>query len=241
MLYSTRGIVIKTTKFSETSLIARIFTEQFGMQSYMIKGIRRASSNLKPAFFQPLSLLDLVVYHKQRSTLNSIKEAGYFHSYQTVSFDIRKSSIALFIQELTYKTIREEEPNPGLFDYLIRACTELDSIPAPGSSFPVLFALHLTKHLGFVPHKNYSDTRKFFNLKEGLFQETFSEEGYSLDEKLSVVWASLLETRSLFQEEVKIPAGLRNSLLEKVLVYYQLHFPGFEGIKSHQILHTVLS
>ena len=114
MLHSTRGIVIHTTKFSETSIIARIFTEQFGLQSYLIKGIRRAQSKLKPGLFQPLTILELVVYHKQNRSVQNINDATYLYPYQSIPFDIRKSSIALFINELTYKTIHEEESNPEL-------------------------------------------------------------------------------------------------------------------------------
>ena len=139
MLLSTRGIVTRTSKYSETSLIARIFTEQSGMQSFLIRGIHRSTSRIKPSMFQPLALLELVIYQKQKNSLHSLKEVGYFHPYQTLLFDIRKISIALFIQELIQKTIREEEPNPGLFDFLASTCIELDNIVSPGGLFPVVF------------------------------------------------------------------------------------------------------
>lgn len=241
MLLSTRGIVIRTTKYSETSLIARIFTEHSGMQSFLIRGIHRSTSRLKPSLFQPLALLDLVIYQKQKNSLQSIKEAGYFHPYQSILFDIRKISIALFIQELIQKTIREEEANPGMFDFLASTCIELDRGASPGGLFPVIFALRFTKYLGFAPGKNFSGDRKFFNLKEGLFQEKYSEEYTILDETLSALLNGLLEENPVVLETGAVPAKTRNLLLEKVLLYYQLHLPGFEEMKSHQVLHTVLS
>lgn len=241
MLHSTRGIVIHTTKYSETSIIARIFTEQFGMQSYLIKGIRRAQSRLKPALFQPLTILDLIVYHRQKSSLQNLKEANYLYPYQSIPFDISKSSIALFINELIYKTIREEESNPELFDFLLRTCISLDTMASPGNYYHLLFALRFTKYLGFMPQLNYSGSNKIFNMQEGTFQEVFPDHTYFLDEAQSAIFFQLFDNHAEVSENIRISANHRDLLLERILTYYQLHVPGFTGMKSPQVLHTVLS
>ena len=241
MLHSTRGIVIHTTKFSETSLIARIYTELFGLQSYLIKGIRRAQSRLKPGLFQPLTILDLVVYHKQKRSLQNITEATYLYPYQSIPFDIRKSSIALFINELIYKTIREEEPNSELFDFLLKTCISLDLMVSPVTIYHLLFSLRFTKHLGFLPQLNYSESNKIFNMKEGSFQESLPEHPYFLNKELSAIFFQLLDNHEEIPENIRISAKLRDLLLEKILTYYQLHIPGFTEMKSPKVLHTVLS
>lgn len=241
MIHSTRGIVIHTLKFSETSIIARIYTEQFGLQSYLIKGARRTQSRLKPGLFQPLNILDLVVHHKQKSTLQNIREANYLYPYQSIPFDIRKSSVALFMNELIYKTIHEEESNIELFDFLFKTCIELDTISSPGNWFHLSFAIQFTRYLGFMPQLNYSSVKNIFNMNDGIFQENIPDHPYYLYKTESELFFQLLDRFGKPAEDLRIPAKLRDLMLEKILTYYQLHFPGFTGMKSHLVLQTVLS
>jgi DNA repair protein RecO (recombination protein O) len=241
MLISTRGIVIHTVKFSETSIVAKIFTEQCGLQPYLVKGVRKAHSKLSPGLFQPLTLLDLVVYHKQKTSLQNIREAGYHHPYQNIPFDIRKSSVALFITELIYKTVREEEANVPLFGFLARTCIELDEIQSPGNVYHIVFAIRLASFLGFMPRQNYSPKRKFFNMQEGIFQENIPDHTYYMDEETSRLFSELSEVSTGQAELPRVSSKLRDLLLEKIIHYYQLHIPGFTGMKSHLVLHSVLS
>ena len=147
MLHSTRGIVFHTIKYSETSIIVKIYTGLFGIQSYLIKGIRKSKSKSRAGLFQPMTLLDLVVYHRERHSLQSVKEVTLAHPFKTLPFDIRKSSIALFINELIYKAIREEEANPDLFRFLWQTILTLDSTEEGVSSFHISFTVQLMHHL----------------------------------------------------------------------------------------------
>ena len=241
MLYKTLGIVLHTVKYSETSLIVKIYTETFGLQSYLLKGARSSKSKTRPVLFQQLTLLDLVVYHKEKTTLHSIKEvklAAHFHS---ISSDIRKSCIVLFLAELIYKSIREEESNSELFEFLWHSLLLLDTIEEPFSSFHLLFAIKLCRYLGFQPQQNRSDYDRFFNLHEGLFQSVFNSPDECLDETQSSWFFRLLKTDLDQLSLLNIPAKIRNPLLDKILFYYQYHLPGKITFRSHEILHTVLS
>ena len=247
MLHKTRGIALQTVKFSETSIIARIYTELFGLQSYLIKGIRKQHPHIKPGLFQPLTILDLTVYHKEKGNLQSLKEVSNHHPYHSLPFDIKKSSVALFINELICKSIREEEPDRALFDFLLNACIELDSTQAGVASFPVLFSLGLTRYLGFYPQADDSAGKEIFNLKEGVFQENLPGHKYYLRPPVSILFKELIQTGeghlpysfsglNLGQEILKA----RSELLEQILLYYKLHLPDFREVHSHQVLHAIL-
>jgi DNA repair protein RecO (recombination protein O) len=122
MYYSTRGIVFRQTKYSDTSLVVRILTEEMGLRSYIIKGARGPKAKIKASLFQPLTLLELIVSQKEKSDLQHIREARVTYPYQSIHQDIRKSSILLFLDELLYKSIQEEAVNAELtaiFDHLI--------------------------------------------------------------------------------------------------------------------------
>jgi len=240
MLHQTRGIAIHTTKFSETSSVVKIYTELFGLQSYLVKGVRKQKSKIKPGLFQPLTLLDLVVYHKERSSLQNLKEANYSHPYQTIPFDIRKSSIALFLNELVYKTIHGEEPHPELFSFLYDTCLHLDRVGDNFSLFHLVFSLQLTRYLGCMPQFNYSAKTPFLNLREGIFQAGAPEHHDYLDPSMSSLFFQLLQTPEGAATSVQIPAKTRDTLLEMILFYYRLHVPGFREMQSHHVLHTVL-
>jgi DNA repair protein RecO (recombination protein O) len=240
MLHQTRGIALHSTKFSETSSVVKIYTELFGLQSYLVKGIRKQNAKIKPGLFQPLTLLDLVVYHKERSSLQNLKEANYLHPYQTIPFDIRKSSIALFINELVYKTIHGEEPHPELFSFLYDTCLRLDRVDDNFSLFHLVFSLQLTRYLGCMPQLNYSARTPYLNLREGVFQPEVPEHQDYLDSKLSRLFFQLLQTPEGANAPVKIPTKTRDTLLEMILIYYRLHVPGFREMQSHHILHTIL-
>src|SRR3954470_10838058 len=117
MIHKTKGIVLRAVKYGEASLIVSIYTELFGVQSYIVNGVRKAGKkgHGKGNMFQPPAMLDLVVYQNDLNSLQRIREFKWAYLYQTVMFDIRKNSVALFMTELLQKTVREPEPNPDLF------------------------------------------------------------------------------------------------------------------------------
>lgn len=240
MLHETRGIALHATKFSETSNVVKIYTELFGLQSYLVKGVRKQNAKIRSGLFQPLTLLDLVVYHKEKSSLQTLKEAGHLYPYQTIPFDIRKSSIALFINELVYKTIHEEDPHSELFSFLYQTCIYLDTIVDNFTSFHLVFSLQLTHYLGCLPQLNYSGENLFMNLREGIFQSNAPEHPDFLNPSMSKMFFQLLQTPEGTCPLFQIPAKTRDKLLEMILIYYRLHVPGFREIKSHHILHTIL-
>jgi DNA repair protein RecO (recombination protein O) len=248
MLHKTRGIALHTLKFSETSIIAKIYTELFGLQSYLIKGIRRQRPAIRPGLFQPLTILDLIVYYKEKGGLQSVKEVHNLYPYQTLSFDIMKSSIALYINEIIYKSIREEEPNLELFNFLYKTCTELDSVMNNVTWFPLLFTLKMTRFLGFMPGPDKIREHEIFNMREGIFQEIPPDHKYYLRPPLSALLKELINKESenstddyLIPEYNPETIQTRNHLLEQLLIYYKLHLPEFREIRSHKILHTILS
>ncbi|MBL7137294.1 MAG: DNA repair protein RecO [Bacteroidales bacterium] len=241
MLYKTRGIVLHSVKYSESSLIVKVYTEIFGLQSYLLKGIRSQKAKTKPALFQSLSLLDMVVYHKEKSSLHPVKEVRLAAPTHSISSDIRKSSIALFLAELIYRTIREEEANTALFEFLWNGFILLDAVEEPFSNFHLLFAIKLSRYLGFKPQGNRSEYNRFFHLREGSFHPLYSSPDACLDEQESAWFFQLIKTDLDQLSQLSFPAKVRSNLLDKILLYYRFHLPGFKEIRSHEILHTVLS
>src|SRR5690606_807355 len=122
MISKTRGIVFRFTRFRESSIIVSIFTEVFGLQSYMVNGVRSARpSGNKIALFQPLTLLDMVVYHRENANINRTREVKCLYPSHTLATDIRKSSISLFVCEILNKTVKEEAQSKEIFDFIFNS------------------------------------------------------------------------------------------------------------------------
>ncbi|MFC0185163.1 DNA repair protein RecO [Pseudarcicella hirudinis] len=149
MLRKTKGIVINYIRYRETSIIVKIFTEEFGIQTFIENGVRSAKSKNKIALFQPLTLLDLVVYHKEGKDLHRISELKCLIPFQTLPFNIYKSSIALFITEILGKCMKEETGNISLFRFLLNSILWLDAAEDDFENFHLQFLIKLASFLGF--------------------------------------------------------------------------------------------
>jgi DNA repair protein RecO (recombination protein O) len=242
MLTVCRGIVLNHINFSESSVIAKIYTENYGLQSYILKGIRKSKSKTKLSLLEHLSLVEIVAYHKENTSgIRTIKEIKSIYHFQSIPYDIGKSAIALFINEILYKSLHEEEKNPALFSFLFHAIQILDVTPEKFADFHLLFMVQYAKYLGFSPMTNYDKKNHIFNLNEGIFQQNkplnaeFLELPYS--ESISKMLVTNFEDIAL----LNFNKADRRFLLEKIILFYRLHHSNFGNINSHLILQEVFS
>lgn len=241
MLHKTRGIVFKTTDYSETSVIVQVFTEKFGIQSYLINGVKKAKSKIKNNMLQPLHLLDMIVYHKPSGSLQRVSDLRQLPVFQSIPYDVRKSSIAIFLNEVLYKAIRQQTADEILFEFLFKSIELLDRIEHGLANFHLYFLLRLTKFLGFYPDRTLENTADYFDLKNGMFVTHSPSHQAILLPPFTRFWATLLSANFEDLESIHIPAAERRVLLNKIINYYQMHIEDFGQIKSHQVLEEVLS
>ncbi len=240
MLEKTRGIFLHAIKYSETSLIATIYTEAYGRQSFIISGMHGKNSSVKASSFQSLYLLDLELYYKAGRDIQRLKNARINNPYTSIPFDIRKSSQVFFLAEILYKCLREEEPNAGLFNFIYHSLTFLDLTDSGISNFHLWFLFKLTKFLGINPNDENSQISNFFDLQSAIFvsheplhNQFADKHSTSLLSRLFEVDFSTLETLEYTQNERRI-------VLEKLLEFYKIHFDNLGEIKSLGVLKEVL-
>ena len=220
MLHKTKGIVFRYTRYGEASIIVNIFTELFGLQSYIVNGVRSKSPKSKMALYQPLMLLDLVVYHKENAGIMRIKEVKCLYPYQSLFSDVHKSAIAMFINEVMNKSVKEESHAKELSDFLIASLMKLDQQPRI-ENFHLTFLIQLSRYLGFGPQ----------NINEVLGGRMVSAEEEIILQKLL---ESDIPNPTMSYES-------RKELLEALLRFYSQHIENFGEMKSVQVLHDVLS
>ncbi|NOX47215.1 MAG: DNA repair protein RecO [Chlorobi bacterium] len=240
MLEKTRGIVFRKIKYSESSLILQVYTEKFGLQSLMARGTRSRKSKLKAGLFQHLALLDLVIYRNEKKDIHHIKEVKPAYSFSSIPFDIRKSSLVVFMNEVLLKSIKEEEENEGLFRFLFNSIQILDIKKEGIAEFHLLFLVLLSKFLGFFPDKDFSEDRPSFDLQEGKFIKSSESSDLLMPMPFSQYLFRFLSLNYDSEENLKLPGNLKNGFLDYLLKYYRIHLPGFGELKSHIILREVL-
>jgi DNA repair protein RecO (recombination protein O) len=250
-LHDTRGIVLRTVKYGETSIIVTIFTELFGVQSYLINGARVSTKKGtgKAVLFQPCAILDLVVYHSELKQLQRIKESGWAHLYQHNLSDVKKNAVALYMVELLTKCLKQPESHPDLFHFAEDAFIHLDeSSETITANFPLFFALHLPVFFGFRIPPNalkgaLKDTENLYlDLKEGSFDTKQPDHPYFIEGKQAAITAELLMIMQPEElEEIKLNHDFRRNLLYVYEKYYALHLQDFGTLKTLPVLKEILS
>lgn len=222
MLHKTRGIVFRFTKYSDSSIIVTIFTELFGIQTYIVNGVRSKKANGNIALYQSLTLLDLVVYYKENASIKRIKEVKCLHQYQTLSTDIRKSLIAMFIGEMLNKTVKDETHAQDIFEFLLNGLVYLDQQEDGIENFHLIFLIKLSRYLGFGAH--HAD-------------EILG--GRMLDRAEEILLGKLVEAD--FSTHIVINTIQRRNLLEAIIQFYADHLDSLGEIKSVQVLREIMS
>lgn len=240
MIEKTRGIFLHAVKYSETSLIATIYTEAYGRQTFMINGVRSKNSTVKASVFQPLYLLDIEIYYKPGRGIHRLKNARIASPYSTIPFDIRKSTQVLFLAEILYKCLREEESNKELFNFLYHALTLLDLSETGINNFHIWFLFKLTRFLGINPSRDNALISNFFDLQSALFVSHEPLHNQFADKHVTILFSRLFDIDSSSIEKLNYTQNERKLVLEKLLEFYKIHFDNLGEIKSLEVLKEVL-
>lgn len=245
MTHKSKGIVLRTIKYGDTSIIVHIYTELFGIQAYLVNGVRAASKKGpgKANLFQPGAILDLILYHNELKNLQRLKEYKWAYLYKNIFFDVVRNSIALFMIELFHKTLKQPEANEPLFHFIEDALIHLDeSSDAVAANFPLYFSLHLMEFSGMKFSDTYSENKQVLDLKEGEFTKEIPNHPHYIDGTLSYLTAQFLRARQPHELlEIKMNKETRRSLLQAYLLFYALQMQDFGSMKTLGVLQTVIS
>lgn len=229
MLQKTRGIALSYIRYRESSIIARVYTEEFGLQSYIVNGVRTArSKNNRIALFQPLTLLEMVVYYKNDRDLHRLSEVKTSHPFQSIPFEVGKSTIAIFVTDILNKVLKEEASSPVLYRFLIDSILFLEEAQTNFENFHLTFLLKLSFFLGFGPE----------SARE--FESQLRENSYPFlpDNEMETALNTML--RQPYGTPIKLSRSARNELLDALVGYYQIHIDTIGEVKSLPVLREVL-
>lgn len=244
MIHKTKGIVLRSVKYGETSLVVTMFTESMGLQSYLVNGVRtppRKGGVAKANLFQPSAVLDLVAYHNEFKNLQRLREFRWGHLYQHILSDVWKNAVALFMVELLAKSLKEPESNPDLFYFTEDALLHLDGAsPTVAANMPLFYALHLAVFFGFRISDEYTQDLSYLDLQEGRFVALQPNHPNYLEGKEAETVSYVLKTMQPGDlEDLHLNRDFRRRLLQWIELYYALHVPEFGTMRTLPVLREI--
>ncbi len=241
MLHKTSGIILHTTNFSESSLIVKVYTDSFGIQSYIINGVRGKKSKNKASLFQPMAIVNLIVSKSERATLQRISEISIQHPYSEIPYNIVKSSLTIFLNEVLFRSLKEQHADEDIFEFIKNSLLILDLKSESCANFHLLFLVQFSRFLGFYPQGFYSADSSIFDLQEGRFVNKMPLHRHYLDAHMSELFFAIIQSSYELSHTLKINKSERKELLQSLIVFYQCHVSSFGEIKSLEVLEEVIS
>ena len=235
MQNKTLGIILHSVKHSDKSSVVSVYTEQFGRISYVVYAVNSKKSKFRAAFMQPMSLVELDVYHQPNRDIQQIKDIKISVLLANIPSNPIKTLTALLVSELLYKTLRHVEAEPELFHFLYNAVIFLDACNEGLENFFIVFMMKLTSFLGFEPNME-TDENQYFDMLNGVFANSVPNHKNILQGKILQVFIQVLKTDFECLNTLCLTRENRREITEALIEYYKLHVSGFQKLKSLEVL-----
>lgn len=243
MVHKTKGVVLRTVKYGETSLICTVFTELLGLQSYMVKGARSAKAGSRKANqLFPGSVLDMVVYEQPNKNLQIIREYRPHFIYQSLQEDVVRNGVALFAIEIVGQLLVAHDPQPELYAFLEGYLLRLDALDAAHSAnLPLFFMIHSARIAGYQLSGAYDSTTPYADLIEGRFTAVQPALPPFIHDGEAALLSALNQASGIDNiAMIRMSAAERRNMLQYFLQFLQLHVPHFAIPRSLGILTAIL-
>ena len=232
--------MLHTLKYGDSSMVAYLLTDVGGRRSYMVQGVRsRSGRGSKLALFQPMFPVEFEGLESPRQQMDRFKEVRAGFVLQSLPFDVRKSTMALFMAEVLYRLVRESEPNEPLFDFVWGSAEALDAMDEGVSNFHLWFLANLSRLLGYRPGNDYTPGA-WFDIREGLYSVRAARAPGGDDagvRRAARPDAAACDVRRL--GDVALNRDRRSDFLNAMLAYFGYHLDAISAVQSVRILREV--
>jgi DNA repair protein RecO (recombination protein O) len=241
MLEKSRGIILHQIKYTDSGIVAQMYTRKFGRQSFLIKGMRNRKTGKHAILFQPMFILDLELYYKQTREMQSLKEFSVSFTPYNIYSNIKKSCVAIFLGEILTSVLKEESPHEEMFDFIEESIIYFEQCKEGFANFHIAFLAGLSSFLGFEPGQRLEEENAFFDMVNGIFVPIPPVHGNYANEEISDILADFFVASYDSIDKISLTGKMRNDVLETIVKFYSLHLPGLKKIKSLDVLKEVFS
>jgi DNA repair protein RecO (recombination protein O) len=241
MLEKTRGIILHQIKYTDSGIVAQMYTRKFGRQSFLIRGMRKRKSGKHNILFQPMFILDLELYFKSSREMQLLKEFSVSFTPFDIYSNIKKSCVAIFLGEVLTSVLKEESPHEEMFDFIEESIIYFDGCRDGYANFHIAFLAGLSSFLGFEPGSRSDTENVFFDMVNGIFVPIPPVHGNYANEEITNILSDFFSASYDTISNISLTGKLRNEVLETLVRYYSLHLPGLKKVNSLDVLKEVFS
>lgn len=240
MILKTSAVILKVTPYSEKASVIAAYTRESGRITLIAYGMHSKRNTARRASLMPLTLVGIVAGKDHGKEMYQLKEIQPEYLNSNIQINPVKTSQALFIAELLYKTIRQSDTDTDLFDFLEQSIRYLDQTQQNTAGFHLIFCMQLCRFLGFEPNTE-NENFAFFDMLEGCFTQIRPSHKHVIHGPNVQLFAELTRLQYADMEQSALSRTQRNELLDLMLEYYRLHLTDFHGLKSTQVLRDIFS
>lgn len=237
MRVADKAVILQSIRHGDNKYILKLYTRHNGLITAIASAGRSPASKIRIGSILPLNLVDAQLILKQNKEIHQLTEASCYSVHTEISGSLSRLSIAQFLNEVLIRTLKEQAPNTHLFEFIETCFKFLNDSESGYGNLHLYFLTELTKYLGCEPQNNHSSENLFFDCREGRFTTTSLVMPLGLDREGSLLFSQFLKVNAL---NAAISTGQRDFLLEALLAYYRLHVPGFNEVRSLEVLREVV-
>lgn len=239
MIENSSAIVLRQFKYSDSGIITHLFTEKFGRLAVMVKGAGGMRSGKHLSYLQPLNVVNVSIYNRPSREIQQLKEISLLISPAGITGNPVKSAIALFLGEVLYSVLREETPQPDLFEYIFKSVSWFGNLEDGIPNFHLAFLAGLCSYLGIEPSGSRASEEMVFDYLNGTFCSIPPAHGHYEGKHVSSVLSSVFSSSWDEIKNIPLTGSDRNEALAAILKYYSFHFPSLRKINSIEVLKQV--
>lgn len=239
MQQTITGIYLNHTNYGDTSVILKLYTLQHGTTSFIVKGIKRKKGGL--ALLQPFHFLELTSNFKPEKDLNFGNQVKLFKPSYSLTSDIRKSTVAIFLTEVLNKTLKETAPSKEKYEIIASLIDYYDHAEF-SSIFHHYFIIKLIHLLGIFPNYGYNKSIDLLNIRSGKFEYTNQPDSSYFSLETSRAFKLISGTNFDSLNSLNIDKKTKKQLLSDLVNYLETQTEIRGGsIQSYKILEAVFS
>lgn len=239
MYEKTRGIVLHSLRYGDDSMIVDILTETRGNVAFLVKIPRSRHSALKAQLLRPLSILQIEMEHRPNRSLQRLKEIHVEVPFASIPYEPMKGVVAMFLGEMLYHALKNEDRNERLFEFLVQSFSWYDMVETGYVNFHLAFLIKLTRYLGFWPNCDERVDGMFFDLQEASFATLRPQHGLYLNVEESEWVPRFLKMNYMTMSKFRMNRQQRNYVTDLLVRFYRIHVPDFPQLKSLDVLREI--
>jgi DNA repair protein RecO (recombination protein O) len=231
MNYESRAIALLNHKYGEGAVIAKVFTEEYGLKSFSVKRNKSKKSKNKILLLDKMNLLTINAKNNSKKEIQYLSEINLAYAYQNTS--LKNKLIRLFIAEVLSKALIDSERNINLFQFIWNTNTQIDNLENVNNNFCIIFLIQLSEFLGISPSTENIDL-PYFNLNSGNFTNIKNKNEEIIKGEIINYFKRLI-----IKENVIIPYQSRQELIKILFRYYSIHHINLSNIKSYEVIESL--